>query len=296
MKDLKDIYGREWILENGVPIVESYYGNITVRQLHYRLVAIGMINDDKHYSRVKSAMGVARWNGLLDMGAFLDRERSMSGSTSAEEIDVDEQIESGKRQVKAWINSYHLNRWSNQNYFIEVWIEKKALQGVFENPCFMADVALAPCKGYPSLTFLNDAKRRFMEAMDRGQEIVILYFGDYDPSGEDIPRSIKENLARMGVDVEVRRMALNPEQIAEMGLPGVPPKKTDSRTANWDGDSVVELDAVEPKVLAQMAKDAIEEYFDEGLYDELKAKEREEREVYRQALKEFVKDLGDEEA
>lgn len=294
MKDPNDIYGREWILENGIPIVEEYMGNITVRQLHYRLVAIGMINDDRHYARVKSAMAKARWEDLIDMGAFLDRERSMSGTTEADPKDVESEIESGKGQVKAWINSYRLNKWSNQKNFVEVWIEKKALQGVFERPCFWADVALAPCKGYPSLTFLNDAAIRFRDAMERGQKVIILYFGDFDPSGADIPRSIQENLYRMGVDVEVKRIGLNQEQINELGLPGVPPKRTDSRTARWDGAAVVELDAVEPKLLAEMAKKAIAEYFDKDLHEELKQKEAEEREIYRQALKEYVKDLGDE--
>ena len=63
------------------------------------------------------------------------------------------------------MNAYRLNRWSNQENYVEVWIEKKALQGVFETPCRRADVGLAPCKGYPSLTFLNDAKDRFEEAI-----------------------------------------------------------------------------------------------------------------------------------
>jgi len=97
------------------------------------------------------------------------------------------------------------------------------------------------------------------------------------------------------VDVEVKRIALNPDQIAELGLPGVPPKRTDSRTANWDGSSAVECDAVEPKMLSQMCKDAIEEHFDRDLYEELKEKERTEKAKYQDALKEFVNDLKEEE-
>lgn len=285
-----DIYTRQWIIENAERILQEYTESITVRQLHYRLVAIGMINDYNHYKRVVNAMTQARWDNVISMEAFIDRERQMYGETKAKEKDLENEIDIAKAQVSAWINNYSLNRWSNQKNYIEIWIEKKALQGVFERPCLVNDVGLAPCKGYPSLTFLNEAYERFENIIDKN--IIILYFGDYDPSGEDIPRSIKENLERMGAIVTVERIALNSEQIKEMGLPGVPPKKTDSRTVNWDGGSVVELDAVEPRVLGQMCKDAITKYFDNDLFEELQGQEAEELEEYKKALKEYVKNLG----
>lgn len=51
----EDIYTRDWIIENAERILEEYAEGITVRQLHYRLVAIGMTNDMNHYKRVVSA-------------------------------------------------------------------------------------------------------------------------------------------------------------------------------------------------------------------------------------------------
>jgi hypothetical protein len=290
-----DIYDRQWIIENAKKVLQDYTDGITIRQLHYRLVALGMINDTNHYKRVVGAMTKARWDDIVDMSAFVDRERSMYGETEDDEKDLDYEIERGKEQVKAWMNAYSLNRWSNQDNYIEVWIEKKALQGVFERPCLHKDVGLAPCKGYPSITFLYEASKRFQDAVDNGKHIIILYFGDFDPSGEDIPRSIKENLGRLGIDVEVKRMALNQQQITDMGLPGVPPKRSDSRTRNWDGGSVVELDAVEPNTLKKMCEDAIESHFDRELYKELKDKESEEKKSYRKELKDFVNTLKEDE-
>jgi len=209
-----DIYNRKWIIENSKKVLEGYYEGITVRQLYYRLVSIGMTNDIQHYKRVVAATTDARWDGAISMEAFVDRERSMYGSTKAEEKTVEQEIKDAKETIKNWITAYGLERWSNQPNFVEVWVEKKALQGVLERPCMMNDVGLAPCKGYPSLTFLNKAKKRFEAAQMNGKEVIILYFGDYDPSGEDIPRSLKDNLARMGCEVEVERIALHPEQIS----------------------------------------------------------------------------------
>jgi len=289
-----DVYTRDWIIEKAKRILEEYPEGMTIRQLHYRLVAAGMINDMNHYKRVVSAMTYARWKGIVDMTAFIDRERSMFGETQAHETNLESEIERAKQQIKAWMTSYHLERWSNQDNYVEVWIEKKALQGVFEHPCIKYGVGLAPCKGYPSITFLNNAKERFVNATEAGKNVIILYFGDYDPSGTDIPRSIHNNLQRMNVDVEVKRIALNPEQIEQLKLPGVPPKRTDSRTRNWNGDRVVECDAVEPRTLAKMCEDAIKEYFDRTLYDELKTKEDIEYTKYKRALKEFIENMKEE--
>lgn len=290
-----DEFTRQWITENAKTVLEEYSEGITLRQLYYRLVAMGMTNTIRHYKRVGAAMTKARWNGEVDMEAFIDRERSMHGETDADEKDLEDEIESAKSSIKFYMRAHYLNRWSNQKEFVEVWIEKKALQGVFERPCSRMDVGLGPCKGYPSLTFLNEARERYENAQANGQNVVILYFGDYDPSGEDIPRSLKDNIERMGCDIEVKRIALNPDLIAELNLPGVPPKSTDSRTATWDGDSAVELDAVEPKRLAEMCEDAIRKHFDVDLHDELKERESEERKEYQEKLKEFVNEMKDEE-
>jgi hypothetical protein len=290
---MADTFNREWLIEKSIEVLTGYSEGITIRQLYYRLVAAhGMTNDIIHYKRTVEAVVAARWAGTIDFDQIIDRERSMSGSTEADTKVLSDEIETGKEQIRAWMENYRLERWSNQPKYIEVWIEKKALQGVFEAPCREYRVGLAPCKGYSSLTFIHDAKYRFERAAANGKELHILYFGDYDPSGKDIPRSLEANVRRMGVDINVHSdIALTEAQIRAMGLPGVPPKKSDSRTANWTGGDVVELDAVEPKTLSKIVRDEIKKYFDQDLYDDLKAGEKIERLKYQKALKEFVEGL-----
>lgn len=282
-------FGKPWIIEHSKEILETYGGDrITLRQLYYRLVSIGFPNNVKAYKRVVASTTSARWDGEIDFSAFVDRERGVYGRTESNEKDLADEVQTAKDMIGVWLRAYGLERWSNQPKFVEVWIEKKALQGVFERPCNLYDVALAPCKGYPSLTFLNEAANRFQDQIDKGKEIVILYFGDYDPSGEDIPRSVQENLARLGVDIEMKKISLNTEQIEKYNLPGVPAKQTDSRSAAWSGDDVVELDALDPKVLVKMCESAISEYFDIDLFKELKDLERKERIIYQKQLKDWV--------
>jgi hypothetical protein len=286
-----DEFNRNWIIQNALEEIPQYEeGVLTIRGLHYRLVARGMTNTVQHYKRVVAAMIVARWDGRVSFDTFSDNDREVLGETSFEETNVEDEVESTKRHVKYWLENYYKNRWENQVYYPEIFIEKKALQGVFEPTCNEMDVALSACKGYPSLTFLKDASIRFKKARSEGKKLIILYFGDYDPSGEDIPRSIKQNLWDMGVTVELRRISLLEQQVIDWNLPPAPAKKTDSRTANWDGLGQVELDAVHPNKLRKLCSEAINEVFDEDLYSELQKQEDEERIEYRSILKQFVID------
>lgn len=289
----RDVYSKNWITEQSLKIIERYEdGVLTIRGLHYQLVGVGMPNTQRHYKRVVNAMIEARRAGIVSYYAFSDRDREMEFNTSAGVTDYEEEVKHGKNQIRAWMNSYSKNRWENQTYYAEVLIEKKALIGTFEKPCLEWSIGLGACKGYPSLTFLNDIAQRFREKIREGKEPIILYFGDYDPSGEDIPRSIESNLAEdFGVNVEVKVIALNEEQVRSWNLPPAPAKTGDSRTANWGGLGQVELDAVSPERLRELIHNSITEIFDQDLYAELMEQEEEEREDYRRELKEYVNNL-----
>lgn len=285
------MFTKSWIIENAVDVLSNYEpGILTIRGLHYQLVSRGMTNDIQHYKRVVAATGQARWDGIISFGAFSDRERSMACNTQSDDTIYEDEVMNAKKQIKLWANNYYLNRWENQPIYPEVLIEKKALEGVFYKTCMTNGVALGACKGYPSLTFLHDISFRIKEAEYRGKQPIILYFGDYDPSGEDIPRALRENLIQLGCneELEVRRICLNEDQVIDWGLPPAPTKDTDSRSVHWTGLGQVELDAVKPEKLMNLLQGAIDEVFDEELYDELKERERREATMYRTELKEFI--------
>lgn len=289
---MKDLFTRDWIIEQSIDVLSNYEpGVLTIRGLHYQLVSRGMTNDIQHYKRVVAATGVARWDGRIAFDAFSDRDRSLATLTESEPSVLEDKIEQAEEQVGLWMRSYRLNRWENQPYYPEVFIEKKALEGVFYKPCIRHGVALGACKGYPSLTFLHDAMIRFKEAEDRGQQPIIIYFGDYDPSGEDIPRALKENIVNLGCkSIEVRRICLVESQVIEWKLPPAPTKVTDSRSVNWDGLGQVELDAVRPEKLIELLDQAIYEIFDYDLHEELMERESIERETFQTELKRYVRE------
>jgi hypothetical protein len=293
---MKDLFTKKWIIENSINICQKYhFGVLTIRALHYQLVGLGMTNDTAHYKRVVTAMIDARWSGDIEFEQFSDLDREMIGRTEYEVTILEDQVTRAKGQVRAWMNTYNKNRWENQPYYPIVLIEKKALQGVFEPVCNNMSVSIGACKGYPSLTFLRALATDFEGAQIEGKKVVVLYFGDYDPSGEDIPRSIVENMGKFGLDIDLRRIALMEDQVREWNLPPAPAKVGDSRTANWDGLGQVELDAVKPERLRSLCKEAIDEVFDSELYEDLLMKESEEREIYRKELVVYVNSLNTEE-
>lgn len=288
-----DAFNRQWITENALEEIQNYEkGILTLRGLHYRLVSRGMTNTTLHYKRVIAAMTQARWENVVEFDTFVDNDRDMIGTTQKRVTEVESEIETAKEAIQSWMVAYYKNRWENQEYYPEVFIEKKALQGVFQSVCQRKRVALGACKGYPSLTFLYDTAQRIKEAEYEAKKPIILYFGDYDPSGEDIPRSIGENLQRLGCEeVEVRRVLLLENQVRAWGLPPAPIKPGDSRSKEWDGIGQVELDAVEPKKIQTYCAEAIDSVFNFTDNDDLRKQEEEERQTYQAALKDYVATL-----
>ena len=285
-----DEFNGKWILDNSIEICAKYeHGELTIRGLHYQLVGRGMSNTNRHYKRVVSVMGKARRDGIISYYQFSDHDREMSLLTKHEDKNYGVEVEEAKEAIDTWMNSYYRNRWDGQTWMPEIWIEKKALIGAFKKICERNRVGLAACKGYPSLTFLNDAAARFSGC---GKSPLIIYFGDYDPSGEDIPRSIQSNLYNdFDVSVTVERVALMEHQVIEMKLPPAPAKETDSRTKNWDGLGQVELDAVPPEILQDMTQAAINKYFDVVKHEQVQKWADNERINYREELKNYVRTL-----
>ena len=93
---------------------------------------------------------------------------------------------------------------------------------------------------------------------------VLLHLGDFDPSGESIFESmladsrafLDADRVTMIEDITGVRVALTAGQVEQHELPTAPPKKTDSRTRRWRGETC-QLEALPPDLLAGLVRDAI---------------------------------------
>jgi hypothetical protein len=101
--------------------------------------------------------------------------------------------------------------WDEADTAVEVWIEKEALAGVLRRVTVEWDVPLMPIRGYSSLTAQHDAAERIVERAEHGQGTAVYYFGDYDPSGEDIERAAKVGVGHCIAQLIDDRHDLDPE-------------------------------------------------------------------------------------
>ena len=95
--------------------------------------------------------------------------------------------------------------------------------------------------------------------------------GDHDPSGIDMTRDIEDRLSLFGSECEVRRIALNMDQINAFNPPPNPAKMTDSRASDYIhefGNSSWELDALSPDQLNSLITDQIDEIYDKETWAE----------------------------
>lgn len=276
---------------------------LTLRQAYYQLVTINAIpNSEKSYKKVGSLISDARLAGLLDWDAIEDRVRVPKKPP---------QYDSLKDLIEAALWSYRLPRLEGQETYVEVMIEKEALAGVFAPIANRHHVVLSVNKGYSSQSAIYETAERISRACfdEEGSvtaEAVILYVGDFDPSGEDMVRDVGDRVRLLlsggeggedplehlisppddpdvvpeeGVDypmLTVEKIALTKEQIAQYNPPPNPAKISDSRAAAFiakHGSSSWEVDALPPEVLRDLVSDAISLHVDQGMVDEIIARE-----------------------
>lgn len=250
--------------------------NLTLRQLYYQFVARGHIaNNVQSYKNLGSVINRARLAGLLDWDYIVDRTRHLSGA---------EHFAGPQDAVKKAARSFSQDLWRNQPLRIEVWVEKEALAEVVGRAAKRNDVDYFCCRGYVSQSELWSAGQRLLAYIQGGQRVLILHLGDHDPSGIDMSRDIaarldtfvtrdyhRHNMGSLGrsttmtairqhmarrvewdVPLEVRRIALNMEQVQQYNPPPNPAKLSDARAHDYIaryGESSWELDALEPQVM-----------------------------------------------
>lgn len=253
--------------------------DLSVRQLYYQLVAQNIIkNNINSYKSIVSLVSEARLAGVLDWSSIIDRNRQALRDGHFKNIS------SGLNTLAA---SYTIDKWSDQPYYIEVFVEKQALEGILYPICQELDVTFTANKGYSSASSFYRAGKRFRSRAADGKKLVVLYLGDHDPSGIDMTRDIADRIRLLGglpwtqraegwyppenLDIEVVRLALNFDQVQQFNPPKNFAKETDSRHSAYKrefGEDCWELDAVDPLSLVELVRANVIKFRDEVLWTE----------------------------
>jgi len=267
----------KWVLE----ILEelSAYKPLTLRQVYYQLVGKGLIeNKVSQYNMLSALLKWARIDGYISWNDIEDRVRAyhdLSGWYNSDKF-----IEAS---LRSFLKGYRRDLLQSQKKYLEIWIEKDALSTIFTRVAGDYTVPVVVCRGFSSVSFLNEFKGRLKRLKQK--EPLMLYFGDFDPSGVEMLEAMKITLKdELGVNgIRFKRIALLKNDIIKYRLPHNPDalKKTDTRAKKHIeayGELAVELDALRPDILEGKIKEALEKEITMNMFNK-------EFKEYKQELK-----------
>lgn len=248
---------------------------LTLRQLYYQFVSKDLItNNQKSYALLGDIINDGRLVGLIDWDVIVDRTRNLQ--SVAHHVNP-------SHAVAELAARFRIDKWIDQPYRPEVWIEKDALVGVIEGVCHELDVPYFSCRGYTSQSEMWAAGRRLRRYVKTGQIPIVFHLGDHDPSGKDMTRDIRARLALFcESEVRVKRLGLNMSQVETYNPPPNFAKLKDARAKKYIakyGDKSWELDALEPAVLVALIRKAVQSVRRDDRWAASRAEERTHREL-----------------
>jgi hypothetical protein len=275
------------LIEEINDILEEYAAQgftMTVRQLFYQFVARGLLeNTFENYKLITRAASKGRLAGRIDWDHIEDRTRALRRFAFWDKP---------KTIIDDSAYSYREDVWEGQQYRPEVWIEKAALLGVIEGVCREHRVPYFASIGNNSQSEQRKAGERFKAYIERGLTPIVLHLGDHDPNGLDMTRDNQDRLALLaGDEIEVRRIALNMDQVRQYNPPSNFAKENDNHLAGYIRQfgtrECWELDALSPPVIADLIRVEIEDMIDWGVWDERIEAERGNRRVLTRVSKKW---------
>lgn len=272
----------------------------TVRSIFYYLAdTLQLIPLTEYgYKKVDEIAVELRLKGEIPFGYF-DVKRGAESYTGRIAVTPQDCVSSCFRRLLKLPEEYFLPYWWGQPYHVEVWIEKIGLLPTFEKILEDFDVKIRAGEGYASWEWVYssvESIRRFLN--DRlTKKVVVLYFGDLDPSGVDIDKHVKNAIEFFNVDLEFKRVALFPWQVKKYNLPLFPKRMEvidkmmrDPRKKKYFqkyGRIACELDSFVAKAFDELRKIVIEEvskYFDKKRLKEKIRVENEIKEILKETL------------
>src|SRR5262245_6004908 len=215
---------------------------ITGRGIGYKLFARGLIDSmsKNEMQKVYRLLRIAREQGDIPWGWIVDETRELERVST-----WDDPADYARTVARA----YRKDFWNQQPHRVQVWSEKGTVRGVLQPILNHYAIGFLPVHGFSSATVVHDVADD-----DDGRKLVVLYVGDFDPSGlymseEDLPKRLANY---DGDHVKLRRIALTQKQTS--GLESFPAtdKRKDTRypwfIRNY-GKKCWELDAMDPNDL-----------------------------------------------
>jgi len=276
---------------------------ITARHLFYRMLGRGLPKTENAYHLLLSDLLKLRRSGDVAWSAIEDGTRLKTRWVGYGDL---------AEAANEWQRTYRRDIWRMNSAACEVWTESRGLLTTINEVAGERGVTTLGVGGFNSASVGWETAQAVQKVLWRDRDFYIFHFGDFDPAGKNIGASAEREIRWHLTDEEVRPaqpadwsvqdyldwggyqdqfhfevLALTREQVREYNLPSAP-AKTDSKTgkvrggaaAQWrDEDGTTELDALDPDILQDLVREAIESIIDPGLLDKVDAAEESEKDI-----------------
>ena len=253
---------------------------ITGRGVGYKLFVQNLIESmaRNEMKRVYRLLLTAREQGIIPWEWIVDETRSLERVSTWDNPD---------QYARAVASSYRRDFWNQQPNRVEVWSEKGTVRGVLAPVLDHYAVGFRVMHGFSGATTIHD-----VAGDDDGRLLIVLYVGDFDPSGMfmsevDLPARLEKY---DGEHVVLKRIALKRQQVR--GLPSFPAadKIKDSRY-KWfvsnHGRQCWELDAMDPNDLRDCVEREIKAWIEPVAWERCEVVNKAEQESLKTVLEQW---------
>ncbi len=203
--------------QRSLDLIEAMYAAaaasqpITGRGVGYKLFVAGIISSmsRSEMQRVYRLLLQAREQGDIPWEWIVDETRTIERVSTWNDPD---------HYAYNVARSYRRDFWNQQPVRCEVWSEKGTVRGVLQPVLDEYAVGFRMMHGFSGATTIHDVSQD-----DDGRQLMVLYVGDYDPSGMYMSEvDLPARLSKYGGDhVALARIALTLDHVSD-GLPSFP--------------------------------------------------------------------------
>lgn len=257
---------------------------LTARQIFYMMVGRhDYPKTEKAYNNLCNLMVKARRAQMLPFGSIRDDKGTSAGGDWGYESMRD--FWDAQRDRHEY---YGRPTREGQEVRIELWCETEGIVPMLARAAQPYGVQVTGTGGFPGVTSNYRMAKRIIAA---DEPTVFLHLGDYDPSGESIYDTMRDDVfafiaGELGREealatFSAERVGLTEDQIAIHGIETAPPKASDTRSRRWEDEGRFEsaqLEAVPTALLRQWISETCERHTDMQLVAEVAERADEERE------------------
>jgi len=262
-------------LDKAMEEIQGVPYTVTARWLFYRLLQVGLYQKKGDYH-----------NRFLPLIAKARKRFYKEWRPDTLSDDTRELVPGGGGfdNVPQWLRAvgrglgYNKCKWIGQDYYVEIWFEAAAMLGQFKH--YTRDFPLLAFHGDVSIPAKWETAMRLERAsVTYDLPIIILYFGDDDEKGWEIPLSAMADIKKWAdVDIDFMRVGLNEGDGERLGIPTNP---EDPGHYQWE--------ALSDEQAGRIITEAVDGFYNRARYKRTLLEQDTVTEKFQKKFKSFIK-------